>query len=58
VPIELSRRKFTISGKHPDGRQLLDEFLGTEQEAEIRRSKLEEDGFIVEMKRANRSFYG
>jgi len=53
MPAESSRQKFAISGKHPDGRQVFEEFLATRQEAEIRKRKLEKDGFAVEMKDVN-----
>src|SRR5262245_61861671 len=37
MPVGASNRKFAILKKHPDGRQMFDEILATEQEAEDRK---------------------
>jgi hypothetical protein len=47
-------RKFTISGKHPDGRQTRHEIYSTEQDAEALKQTLERHGFKVEMVEDNR----
>jgi hypothetical protein len=53
MPAEEPIRKFTIRGKHPDGRQAHHVFRGSERDAEALKLVLEENGFEVEMTEEN-----
>jgi len=53
MPADQPFRKFTISGKHPDGRETRHEIYSSQEDAERLKQTLERHGFKVEMRESN-----